>query len=194
MEDGTGAIQIFGVKRVVDPITDPDKEISLEEAGRLIPPWTWAERFASPNRWTPRDAFRPKPSKQVILQKVREAERENIFRNSPAAWATGELRGQAPGRSRPGCRYGQDRGADSQKSSPAWKLQRGRPHPLRDSRRGKAGKNAGVIVSRAAPELVMRLFEQEVPEIYDNTVVIKGCAREAGGVPRSPSPAATRRG
>ena len=38
----------------------------------------------------------------------------------------------------------------------------------------------GVIVSRAAPELVMRLFEQEVPEIYDSTVVIKGCAREAG--------------
>ena len=36
------------------------------------------------------------------------------------------------------------------------------------------------MVSRAAPELVMRLFEQEVPEIYDGTVVIKGCAREAG--------------
>jgi N utilization substance protein A len=35
-------------------------------------------------------------------------------------------------------------------------------------------------VSRAAPELVMRLFEQEVPEIYDSTVTIKGCAREAG--------------
>jgi len=35
-------------------------------------------------------------------------------------------------------------------------------------------------VSRAAPELVMRLFEQEVPEIYDGTVAIKGCAREAG--------------
>ena len=37
-----------------------------------------------------------------------------------------------------------------------------------------------MIVSRAAPDLVMRLFEQEVPEIYDSTVVIKGCAREAG--------------
>jgi len=36
------------------------------------------------------------------------------------------------------------------------------------------------MVSRAAPELVMRLFEQEVPEIYDNTVSIKACAREAG--------------
>jgi N utilization substance protein A len=44
----------------------------------------------------------------------------------------------------------------------------------------KSGKNAGVQVSRAAPELVMRLFEQEVPEIYDGTVAIKGCAREAG--------------
>ena len=44
----------------------------------------------------------------------------------------------------------------------------------------RGGKNSGVVVSRAAPELVMRLFEQEVPEIYDNTVAIKACAREAG--------------
>ena len=44
----------------------------------------------------------------------------------------------------------------------------------------KSSKGPGVLVSRAAPELVMRLFEQEVPEIYDSTVVIKGCAREAG--------------
>jgi len=44
----------------------------------------------------------------------------------------------------------------------------------------KSCKGPGVLVSRAAPELVMRLFEQEVPEIYDGTVAIKGCAREAG--------------
>ena len=44
----------------------------------------------------------------------------------------------------------------------------------------RGGKFSGVLVSRAAPELVMRLFEQEVPEIYDNTVAIKACAREAG--------------
>jgi N utilization substance protein A len=44
----------------------------------------------------------------------------------------------------------------------------------------KGSKGPGVLVSRAAPELVMRLFEQEVPEIYDGTVQIKGCAREAG--------------
>jgi N utilization substance protein A len=44
----------------------------------------------------------------------------------------------------------------------------------------KSAKGPGVVVSRAAPELVMRLFEQEVPEIYDGTVQIRGCAREAG--------------
>jgi N utilization substance protein A len=44
----------------------------------------------------------------------------------------------------------------------------------------RSGKNSGVILSRADCEFVKRLFEQEVPEIYDNTVVIKACAREAG--------------
>jgi transcription termination/antitermination protein NusA len=44
----------------------------------------------------------------------------------------------------------------------------------------RSGKNAGVIISRAAPELVERLFEQEVPEIYDGTVQIRASAREAG--------------
>ena len=44
----------------------------------------------------------------------------------------------------------------------------------------KSAKGPGVVVSRADAELVKRLFEQEVPEIYDGTVTIKGCAREAG--------------
>jgi len=44
----------------------------------------------------------------------------------------------------------------------------------------RSGKNSGVILSRADCEFVKRLFEQEVPEIYDNTVVIRACAREAG--------------
>ena len=44
----------------------------------------------------------------------------------------------------------------------------------------KSAKGPGVVVSRADAELVKRLFEQEVPEIYDGTVSINGCAREAG--------------
>jgi len=44
----------------------------------------------------------------------------------------------------------------------------------------RAAKGPQVIVSRAAPELVQNLFQSEVPEIYDNTVVIRAIAREAG--------------
>src|SRR5258708_4042873 len=44
----------------------------------------------------------------------------------------------------------------------------------------KASKGPGVVVSRAAPELVQHLFQTEVPEIYDGTVVIRAIAREAG--------------
>ena len=44
----------------------------------------------------------------------------------------------------------------------------------------KASKGPQVIVSRAAPELVQNLFQTEVPEIYDGTVVIRAIAREAG--------------
>ena len=44
----------------------------------------------------------------------------------------------------------------------------------------RAAKGPGVVVSRAAPELVQHLFQTEVPEIYDGTVVIRAIAREAG--------------
>jgi len=121
-------------------------------------------------------------AKQVILQKVREAERENIY--SEYSGRVGELVTCVVKRVE-----GQDLAADLGKTEA--RLPKKEQSKLESFSVGdrircviksveKAGKNAGVIVSRAAPELVMRLFEQEVPEIYDNTVVIKGCAREAG--------------
>jgi N utilization substance protein A len=121
-------------------------------------------------------------AKQVILQKVREAERETIF--SEYSGRVGELVNCMVKRIE-----GQDLMVDLGKTEA--RLLKKEQSKLENFSVGdrarcvirsveKAGKNAGVIVSRAAPELVMRLFEQEVPEIYDNTVVIKGCAREAG--------------
>jgi N utilization substance protein A len=121
-------------------------------------------------------------AKQVILQKVREAERENIY--SEYSGRVGELVTCIVKRVE-----GVDLVADVGKSES--RLPKKEQSKLESFSVGdrircviksveKAGKNAGVIISRAAPELVMRLFEQEVPEIYDNTVTIKGCAREAG--------------
>ena len=182
MEEGTGAIQIFGVKKVMDPVTDPDKEISLEDAQKHDPAVEIGGeiRFAKPLDALGR--ISAQTFKQVILQKVREAERENIF--SEFSGRVGELVSCVVKRLE-----GPDLVVDMGKTEARiLKKEQSRLESFSVGDRircvirsvEKAGKNAGVIVSRAAPELVMRLFEQEVPEIYDNTVVIKGCAREAG--------------
>src|SRR6202451_4340980 len=180
--DDAGAIQIFGVRRVVEEVADPLREISLE-AARAVDPSAEMDsevRFAKPTEALGR--ISAQTAKQVILQKVREAERENIF--SEYSGRVGELVTCVVKRIE-----GQDLVADLGKTEariPKKEQSKLESFSVGDRIRcviksvEKAGKNAGVIVSRAAPELVMRLFEQEVPEIYDNTVVIKGCAREAG--------------
>src|ERR1700726_1935320 len=181
-DEHTGAIQIFGVRRVVAVVADADKEISLD-AARVANPAAELDtevRFQKPTEALGR--ISAQTSKQVILQKVREAERENIF--SEYSGRVGELVNCMVKRIE-----GQDLVVDLGKTEA--RLLKKEQSKLENFSVGdrarcvirsveKAGKNAGVIVSRAAPELVMRLFEQEVPEIYDNTVVIKGCAREAG--------------
>src|SRR3984893_4215649 len=79
MEEGTGAIQIFGVKRVADPVTDPDKEISLEAAQKHNPAVEIGGEIRFPKPLDALGRISAQTFKQVILQKVREAERENIF-------------------------------------------------------------------------------------------------------------------
>jgi len=182
LDESTGAIHIFGVRRVVAEVTDPNKEISLEGA-RLTHPEAELDseiRFPKPTEALGR--ISAQTAKQVILQKVREAERENIY--SEYSGRVGELVTCIVKRVE-----GQDLVADMGKTEA--RLPKKEQSKLESFSVGdrircvirsveKTGKNAGVIISRAAPELVMRLFEQEVPEIYDNTVTIKGCAREAG--------------
>ncbi len=181
-DEQSGAIQIFGVRHAVETVADPDKEISLEAAREVKPDAEIGSeiRFAKPTDALGR--ISAQTAKQVILQKVREAERENIY--SEYSGRVGELVTCVIKRIE-----GQDLVADLGKTEA--RLPKKEQSKLESFSVGdrircviksveKTGKNAGVIVSRAAPELVMRLFEQEVPEIYDNTVVIKGCAREAG--------------
>src|SRR5487761_2264229 len=181
-DERSGAIQIFGVRKVVPEVTDKDKEISLDDALKIDPAvqMDGEVRFAKPTEALGR--ISAQTAKQVILQKVREAERENIF--SEFSGRVGELVTCVVKRIE-----GQDMVADVGKTKahiPKKEQSKLESFSIGDRIRcviksvEKGGKNAGVIVSRAAPELVMRLFEQEVPEIYDNTVVIKGCAREAG--------------
>jgi N utilization substance protein A len=182
LDERTGAIQIYGVRRVVPEVTDPDKEISLDDARTTHPEAELESEVRFPKPTDVLGRISAQTAKQVILQKVREAERENIY--SEYSGRVAELVTCVVKRVE-----GQDLVADLGKTEA--RLPKKEQSKLESFSVGdrirciiksveKAGKNAGVIVSRAAPELVMRLFEQEVPEIYDNTVVIKGCAREAG--------------
>jgi N utilization substance protein A len=182
MDEKTGAIHIFGVRQVAEAVTDPDKEISLEAARAVNPNVEIGGEVRFPKPTEALGRISAQTAKQVILQKVREAERENI--HSEYSGRVGELVNCVIKRIE-----GQDLVCDLGKTEA--RISKKEQSKLESFSVGdrircvirsveKSGKNAGVIISRSAPELVMRLFEQEVPEIYDNTVVIKACAREAG--------------
>jgi N utilization substance protein A len=182
LDPKSGAILIFGVKKVVEEVTDPEKELTLDQARAIDPNAEIGGQVRFPKPTDGLGRISAQTAKQVILQKVREAERENIY--SEYSGRVGELVTCVVKRIE-----GQDLVCDLGKTEA--RLPKKEQNKLESFSVGdrircviksveKSGKNAGVIVSRAAPELVMRLFEQEVPEIYDNTVTIKACAREAG--------------
>jgi N utilization substance protein A len=182
LDESTGNIQIYSVKQVVDTIEDPVKQISLSAAKRIDEN---AQIGAEVRVLKPTDALgriSAQTAKQVILQKVREAERDSVFAEFQGR--QGELVNCVIKRLE-----GQDYIVDIGKTEARLlKKEQSRVEGFSVGDRvrcvikgvERGGKNSGVVVSRAAPELVMRLFEQEVPEIYDNTVSIKACAREAG--------------
>jgi N utilization substance protein A len=182
LDQDTGNIQIYTVKQVVDTVDDPVKQISVSQAKRIDEN---ANVGAEIRVLKPTDALgriSAQTAKQVILQKVREAERDSVF--SEFQGRQGELVNCMIKRLE-----GQDYIVDIGKTEarlPKKEQSRVEGFSVGDRVRcvikgvERGGKNSGVVVSRAAPELVMRLFEQEVPEIYDNTVSIKACAREAG--------------
>jgi transcription termination/antitermination protein NusA len=178
----TGAILLFIVKNVVEEVTDKLNELTLDQARKLDPKAEVGGVVRIPKNADALGRISAQTAKQVILQKVREAERENIF--SEFSGRVGDLLHCTVKRIE-----GQDMVVDLGKTEarlPKKEQSRLENFTIGDRIRvviksvEKTGKNAGVIVSRASADLVQRLFEQEVPEIYDSTVQIKGCAREAG--------------
>jgi len=182
LNEKTGSIDLFAVKKVVETVEDPAKEMTLAEARRIEPA---AEIGSDVKIAKPTDLLgriSAQTAKQVIFQKVREAERETIYHEYSGR--VGELVNCTVKRVE-----GQDLVVDLGKTEarlPKKEQSKLESYSVADRIRcviklvDKSSKTPGVIVSRGAPELVMRLFEQEVPEIYDSTIQIKACAREAG--------------
>lgn len=182
LDERTGNIQVYAVKTVVETVTDPALEIAVGEAVKHDAAAQAGGQVRIPKPTEALGRISAQTAKQVILQKVREAERENICAEFSSR--VGEL---------VNCTVKRVEGPDlvveiGKAEARLPKKEQSRLESFSVGERircvirsvERTGKNSGVVVSRAAPELVMRLFEQEVPEIYDGTVVIRGCAREAG--------------
>ncbi len=182
LDTKSGAIKLYAVKKVVEEVVDPVHEMKLNEAVKFDASATVGGEVRIPKPTDALGRISAQTAKQVIFQKVREAERETVF--NEYSGRAGELVNCTVKRIE-----GQDLVLDLGKTEarlPKKEQSRLESHSIGDRVRcvikivDKASKGPGVVVSRADAELVKRLFEQEVPEIYDSTVIIKGCAREAG--------------
>jgi N utilization substance protein A len=178
----TGAIRLFAVKKVVEQVTDPHKEITLDQAANINPEATVGSEVRIERPTDALGRIFAQTAKKVIFQKVREAEREIVYREYSGR--VDEL---------VNCTVNRVEGPDlildlgrTEARLPKREQSKLDTFTVGDHVRcvirlvDKSTKGPVLVVSRAAPELVMRLFEQEVPEVYDSTVVIKGCTREAG--------------
>src|SRR6478736_5012776 len=179
----TGQIELCAVKRIVDEVTDPPNQISLVEAQQLYGEEAEVDmevEFPRPTEDLGRIAAQT--AKQVIFQKVREAERDNVyaeysnrvgevvsgvvkrFENGDIIMELGRIEAQLP-------RKEQSRAENYAVGDRVRAVIRGV---------NRSAKGPQIVLSRTDPALLIKLFEQEVPEIYDGTVVIRGAVREAG--------------
>ncbi|MBX6378183.1 MAG: transcription termination/antitermination protein NusA [Clostridia bacterium] len=178
----TGDIRIFAYKEVVEDVQDAETQISLEEARQLDPAYQLGDLVEFPV--APREFGRiaAQTAKQVVMQRIREAERGLIyeeFASREGDIVTGIVR-RVQGRN-----VFVDLGRLEAVLLPSEQI------PGEVYRPGdrvkcyivevkRTNKGPQVVVSRSHPGLLRRLFEMEVPEIYDGIVEIKGIAREAG--------------
>jgi transcription termination/antitermination protein NusA len=187
----TGQVELVAVRTVVEAVTEPATEIAIEDARTLYRD-LYGDEVANSVELGDEMEF-PKPTdqfgriaaqtaKQVIFQKVREAEREHIFAEYNER--RGEVVTGAVKRFENGdiiIEVGR-----IETILPRKEQSRAESYAPGDRVRAvirrveKSSKGPQIVLSRTDPALLIRLFEQEVPEVYDGTVVIKGAVREAG--------------
>ena len=179
-----GTIEFRATRYVVEEVEDKDKEISLEDAQELNPAYQVGDTIVT--NFIPKDFGRiaAQTAKQVILQKLHEAERDNTF--SEFSDKEGELMEgvirkiddrnvyvELGDKKIEGVMPPQDR-------VPTEKYNLGDTLKVFVKRVKNNGRNSQIVVSRTAQGLVKKLFEEQVPEIAQGVVEIKEIAREPG--------------
>ena len=179
----TGQVELFSVRQIVDEVADPLTEISLVDAQELYGDEAEVEmeiEYPKPTEGLGRIAAQT--AKQVIFQKVREAERDNVYEEFNER--VGEVIGGTVKRFESGdiiVEMGRVEAILRRRDQ-----SRAENYVIGDRIRAvivdvtKDTKSQQIILSRTHEDLLIKMFEQEVPEIYDGTVEIKGAVREAG--------------
>jgi len=183
LDPDTGEMEIVVIRKVVETVEDPDTQISLEEALELddeVEVGMEMEFPVDPDRFT---RIAVQTTKQVITQKIREAERAIVYEEYKDR--AGDIMTGVVSRT-------------DAKKNVFVDLGRGEAiMPLKEQIHGErymvgmrlkvyvqkvelSPRGPSILVSRAAPELLEYLMRQEIPEVADGTVEIKAIAREAG--------------
>ncbi len=179
-----GMIEISLQKVVVEEVENPSAELSLEEAQELAgDEIELGDMLQIPLPQEEMGRIAAQTAKQILVQKVREAIREKVY--DEYVDRKGELINGTVKRFERGDMI-IDLGNNLEAILPKREQSRGEIWNQGERTRvvivdvSKDQKGQQIRVSRASSELVKRLFEMEVPEIYDDTVVIKSAVREPG--------------
>lgn len=180
--DETGDIQVHQFKIVVDEVEDPDSEIALEGARELDPSVQIDDEIGFPLKVTDLGRIAAQSAKQVIIQRMRDAEQEIIYEEYKDR--IGEIVS----------------GIIQRRDKGGWIINLGRTEallakeeliPREHYKRGdrvqaliidvrKEGRGPQVVISRSHRDYMAALFRREVPEVDDGTVQIMGVARDPG--------------
>ena len=183
MDENTGKIEVFSMKEVVDQMIDDYTQISLEDAlkisnkyeiGDIVDVQIFPKEFGRISAQT---------AKQMVIQKIREAEREFIYTefndkigeiisgivqksdSNAVVIDFGKLEGIMP--------------TKEQVPTESYPVNSRVKAYVLDVQKGLKG-TAQVVVSRSHPDFVRKLFELEIPEIYEGLIEVKAVSRDAG--------------
>ncbi|MFS0672474.1 transcription termination factor NusA [Ornithinibacillus sp. 179-J 7C1 HS] len=182
LNEASGTMRVFSRKTVVEEVEDSQQEISLDEAKKIDPNYEVEDVIEV--EVTPKDFGRiaAQAAKQVVTQRVREAERGVIFSeyaDREEDVMTGIIQRIDP-------RFVYVNLGKIEAKLPESEQMPTEDYQVHDrlkvfvTKVENTSKGPQIFISRSHPGLLKRLFEMEVPEIYDGIVEIKSVAREAG--------------
>lgn len=182
INEKTGKFRLFEIRTVVDDLDDEDIELSLEEAQAINPHYQVGDIVETEADVEHIGRLAAIQTKQLFRQKIRETEKETLY-NEFADKKDDIITGIV------------DRVEDKfaivnigktgaflaiNQQIPGEKIKEGEHLKVYVSDVDRGTKGTHIVVSRTEPNFVKRLFELEVPEVYDGTVEIKAVSREPG--------------